>query len=254
MRIDWSKYDAAIWRTIKKELKPVKDIDNISIDELIGIEKQKEMLIKNTERFISGFPSNHALLWGARGTGKSSLIKAVFNLFRTKGLKLIEINRNDLLYLPEIIDIIRELEYKFIVFCDDFSFNTGDDIYISLKSVLEGSIEAKPSNVLLYVTSNRRHLVPEYSKDNLDSIVTEDEIHYSDSVEEKISLSDRFGLWISFYQSSLNDYLKIVENYFKNFQGDKEELLKAAKLFAASRASRSGRTAKQFYNFYSNTQ
>ncbi len=253
MKIDWIKFDAAVWRTVRKELKPVKHIDKISLDCLVGIEKQKELLIQNTKKFIDDKPANNVLLWGARGTGKSSLIKAVFNHFRKDGLKLIEINRNDLIYLPEIVDDIRELNHKFIIFCDDFSFDSADDTYIPLKSILEGSIEEKPANVLLYVTSNRRHLVPEYLKDNSDTNVTVDEIHYSDSVEEKISLSDRFGLWISFYQGSLNEYLRIVDSYFKDFDGDRSKLHEAAKLFAASRASRSGRTAKQFYNMYSNS-
>jgi predicted AAA+ superfamily ATPase len=250
--IDWNKCDAAIWRSLRKTLKPVNRIDNITLGELVGIEKQKTLLLDNTKKFLNNKPANNALLWGARGTGKSSLIKAVFNHFRKDGLKLIEINRNDLIYLTEIVDNIENIDRKFILFCDDFSFEEGDNTYIYLKSVLEGSIEAKPDNILLYVTSNRRHLIPEYLKENLNTNVSDDEIHYSDAVEEKIALSDRFGLWISFYQGSLKDYLKIVDSYFKDFEGDRKKLHEAAKIFAASRASRSGRTAKQFYKFYLN--
>ncbi len=254
MLIDWNNFDAAVWRSIKKELKPIKNIDEISLENLIGINKQKNLLLENTQRFLNNLPANNALLWGARGTGKSSLIKAIFNYFRKDNLKLIEINRNDLIYLPEIIDDIRELDFKFIIFCDDFTFEAGDDTYIPLKTILEGSIEAKPKNILLYATSNRRHLIPEFMNDNAGTKISSDEIHYSDAVEEKISLSDRFGLWISFYHGSLEDYLNIIDSYFQDFSGDKKELFEAAKLFAASRASRSGRTAKQFYNWYSQKQ
>lgn len=249
--IDWKNNDAAIWRHSKNELKTISDIDPVSLQDLVGIETQKDQIIKNTEAFMRGEPSNNALLWGARGTGKSSLIKAVFNHFKKEGLRIIEFSKEDLKSLPEIIDDIRDLPYKFIIFCDDLSFESGDNSYTGLKPILEGSIELPPKNTLIYATSNRRHLIKELQEDNEGVRVTHDEIHYGDSVEEKISLSDRFGLWISFYQGNLEQYLEIVDSYFKGFEGDREALHKQAKIFATYRASRSGRTAKQFYNYFS---
>lgn len=250
MKVNWQDFPAAVWRQYKQQLHPVQTIDPIRLDALIGIAAQKQQLINNTERFLTRQPANNALLWGARGTGKSSLIKALLNQYRSEGLRLIEVNRNALCMLPEIVDDIRELEYRFIIFLDDFSFEENDSSYIALKSVLEGSIEQAPENVLIYATSNRRHLLPEYMHDNLDSRMIEGELHFSDAVEERISLSDRFGLWLSFYQSNLAGYLQIVDSYFPDYQGDKGSLHEAAKLFALARASRSGRTAKQFFNYY----
>ncbi len=251
MTIDWSQTHAAVWRPQKARLRAVKSIDLIALDTLVGIDRQKRELIDNTERFLAGKPANNALLWGARGTGKSSLIKAILNACSHNGLRLIEAHKTDLYNLPEIVDEIRELPQKFIIYCDDFSFEVNDDSYIGLKTVLDGSIELPPENVILYATSNRRHLLPEYMKDNLESTIVDGELHYSDAVEERISLSDRFGLWLSFYQPDQDGFLKIVDSYFSGFTGDREKLHAAAKLFAASRASRSGRTAKQFYNSYS---
>ncbi len=249
--IDWEHTHAAIWRKRKNDLKAIVDIDPIALDNLVGVEKQKSQLVKNTEAFLQGAPSNNALLWGARGMGKSSLIKAVFNHFKDQGLRIIEFSKEDLTSLPEIIDDIRELPYKFIIFCDDLSFESGDSSYTGLKPILEGSIELPPKNTLIYASSNRRHLISELYKDNEDVRVTQEEIHYGDTIEEKISLSDRFGLWISFYQGSLEQYIEIVDSYFSDFQGDRDLLHKEAKIFATHRASRSGRTAKQFYNYFS---
>jgi predicted AAA+ superfamily ATPase len=251
MKIDWEKNHAAIWRQYNRELRPVHDIDPIQLFQLVGIEKQKEELIRNTQRFIAGRPANNSLLWGARGTGKSSLVKAVFNNFRVHSLRLIEVDKQDLINLPEIVDRIRNLPYKYIVFCDDLSFGANEGTYKHFKSVMEGSIEVAPENILIYATSNRRHLLPEKMSDNLETTIVNDEIHYSDTVEEQISLSDRFGLWIAFYPESLENYLKIVDSLFSDFTGSREDLHKAAKLFAASRATKSGRTARQFYNYYS---
>ncbi|MBE0490700.1 MAG: ATP-binding protein [Sulfurospirillum sp.] len=248
--INWKKTYAAIWRAKKGKLRGVKDIDPITLDALIGIDTQKKKLIDNTHAFVQGLTCNNALLWGARGTGKSSLIKAVFNAYKKDGLRLIEFAKEDLHDLPEIIDDLRQLEYKFIIFCDDLSFESGDNSYKGLKPILEGSIELPPANVLIYATSNRRHLVSEFQSENQQTQVSQIEIHYGDMVEEKISLSDRFGLWLSFYQGSLDEYLNIVNEYCKTLTCDKEELHKQAKIFASYRASRSGRTAKQFYNFY----
>lgn len=253
MNIDWNQVDAAIWRQQTGTLRAVKAIDPVTLTALVGIDRQKSELVKNTERFIARKPANNALLWGARGTGKSSLIKAILNAYKTDGLRLIEVFKSDLHNLPYIVDEIRELPQRFIIYCDDFSFDANENSYMVLKTVLEGSIEQPPENVLLYATSNRRHLLPEYMKDNLDAKLVDGELHYSDAVEEKISLSDRFGLWLSFYQTNMDGYLAIVDNYFPDFQGDRNALHEAAKMFAMSRASKSGRTAKQFYNYYSET-
>lgn len=250
MAIDWNKTVAAIWRQQKCRLRAVKSLDSICLDALIGIDQQKKELLRNTQRFMASQPANNALLWGARGTGKSSLIKAMLNEFKDSGLRLIEVFKNDLQNLPDIVDEIRDLPQKFIIYCDDFSFDDHENTYMILKTVLDGSIELPPENVILYVTSNRRHLMPEYMKDNLDSKVVDGELHYSDAIEEKISLSDRFGLWLSFYPPNINGYLSIVDSYFPEWEGDRAELHKAAKLFAMGRASKSGRTAKQFYNYY----
>lgn len=248
--IDWQRYKAGIWRAKKEVLRGVEEIDDIKFDDLIGIDKQKQILLQNTQNFINNNPFNHALLWGSRGMGKSALIKSLLNRYAKDGLRIIQVSKEDLIDLPYIVDEIRETKYKFIIFCDDLSFEKGDDSYKGLKPILEGSVETPPKNVVIYATSNRRHLVTEVHSDNINVDVSQKEIHYSDAIEEKISLSDRFGLWISFYQGGFEDYLKIVDSYFKNFQGDKHELFQKAREFANLRASRSGRTAKQFYNFY----
>jgi uncharacterized protein len=247
----WETIYAAIWRSKHEFLKPVKYIEQVQFDDLVGIEIQKKELIKNTERFLDGLPSNNVLLWGARGTGKSSLIKALLNTYKDQGLRVIEIDRDDLDDLIEIADMVRDLPYRFIIFCDDLSFEEGEKGYKGLKRILEGSIESPPENIKIYATSNRRHLISEYHRDNEETIVGKNgEIHYGDSVEEKISLSDRFGLWLSFYHGTQNDYLKVVDSYFKDYKGDRELLYKEALIFSGARASKSARTAKQFYNSY----
>jgi len=252
MSIDWNMTLAAIWRQRKEILRPVRNIDPIRLQDLLGIERQMQQLQRNTERFLSGRPANNALLWGARGTGKSSLIKALLNEYQSQGLRMIEVDKEDLVYLPEIVDEIRDLTHRFIIFCDDLSFEAGEGRYKALKSVLEGSIELPPENVLLYATSNRRHLLPEFLQDNLSSELVQGEIHHSEAVEEKISLSDRFGLWLSFYPINNDEYLRIVDSYFTGYPGDRDKLHEAALEFARLRASKSGRTARQFYNSYMN--
>lgn len=247
--INWDSTYAAIYRP-NRGLKEVTQIDPISLKDLVGIEDQKEKIVQNTLALLEGKPANNTLLWGSRGTGKSSLIKAVFNEYKTKGLRLIEFSKEDLIELPNIIDDIRESKYKFVIFCDDLSFEDGDNSYKGLKPLLEGSIELPPKNVLVYASSNRRHLVTELHKDNEGVVIQNTQIHYSDAVEEKISLSDRFGLWISFYQGSFKEYLEIVDMYFEGVVCDRDELQKEAKIFSTQRASRSGRCAKQFYNYY----
>lgn len=252
MTLDWQEVEAAIWQAHGARLRAVRRIDPISLDELVGLKEQKEKLLDNTRRFLRGEPANNALLWGARGTGKSSLIKAVFNALKGEGLRLIEVDRDDLYDLPRIVDGIRELPQRFIIYCDDLSFAENERGYRQLKSVLEGSIELPPENLRIYATSNRRHLLPEKMSDNLETRIESGEIHYGDAVEEKISLSDRFGLWLSFYSGSLDHYLEIVDRLFDE-SCDREALHEAAHLFAAARGSRSGRTAQQFYNQYVGT-
>jgi predicted AAA+ superfamily ATPase len=229
-------------------LRPVHSLDPITLDQLVGIDDQKAHLLDNTRRFLAGTPANNALLWGPRGTGKSSLIKALLNALAPEGLRVIEVDKDDLVHLPEIVDGIRDQPFHFIVFSDDLSFEAGDRTYKALKSALDGSIERPPDNVLVYATSNRRHLLPEYFADNNDTRIEGGEIHYGEAVEEKISLSDRFGLWIPFYPASLGGYLEIVDSYFPDWAGDRTALHEAARLFALGRGSRSGRTARQFFN------
>ncbi|MDD2738848.1 MAG: ATP-binding protein [Methylomonas lenta] len=249
--IDWNITYAAIWRQRQSYLRPVRQIDPVKLGQLIGIERQKQLLIANTERFLIGLPANNALLWGARGTGKSSLVKALLNAYKDRGLRLIEVDKQDLLFLPEIVDDIREHDQRFIIYCDDLSFEAGDSMYKPLKSVLEGSIELPPDNVLFYATSNRRHLLPEQMRDNLDTQLIDGEVHYSDTIEEKVSLSDRFGLRLAFYPQPTPTYLEIVDSYFVDYSGDREALHKAALDFAHLNAAKNGRTARQFYNAYS---
>jgi predicted AAA+ superfamily ATPase len=248
--IDWQTTYAAIWRQRQTFLRPVKDIDPIRLEQLLGVDLQKQQLVSNTERFLAGLPANNALLWGARGTGKSSLVKALLNKYKHQGLRIIEIDKQDLLYLPEIVDEVREQSQRFIVYCDDLSFDAGETLYKPLKSVLEGSIELPPENILFYATSNRRHLLPEHMRDNLDTQLVDGEVHYSDTIEEKISLSDRFGLRLAFYPQHTQIFLDIVDSYFVNFPGNREALHKAALDFAHQNAAKNGRTAKQFYNAF----
>jgi len=248
--IDWNITYAAIWRQRQQYLRPVRQIDPIRLTQLLGIDQQKQQLVENTQRFLVGQPANNALLWGARGTGKSSLVKALLNEYYAQGLRIIEIDKQDLLYLPEIVDDIREQKQRFIVYCDDLSFDADDTLYKPLKSVLEGSIEQPPENVLFYATSNRRHLIPEHMHDNLDTQLIDGEVHYSDTIEEKISLSDRFGLRLAFYPPHTQTYLNIVDSYFVDFNGNREILHKAALDFAHQHAAKNGRTARQFFNAY----
>ncbi|MGZ8225141.1 MAG: ATP-binding protein [Methylococcaceae bacterium] len=249
--IDWNVTYAAIWRQHQAYLRPVRQVDPIRLDQLLGIDQQKQQLVDNTERFLASLPANNALLWGARGSGKSSLVKALLNAYQQQGLRIIEVDKQDLLYLPEIVDNIREYRQRFIIYCDDLSFESSDSLYKPLKSVLEGSIELPPDNVLFYATSNRRHLLPEHMRDNLDTRLVDGEVHYSDTIEEKISLSDRFGLRLAFYPQHTQIYLEIVDSYFVNYSGNREVLHKAALDFAHQNAAKNGRTAKQFFNAYS---
>ena len=257
--IDWRAVQVAAFRANKKALKIVRDIDFTGIDALVGLESQKSALIKNTDAFLRGASANHALLWGESGCGKSSLAKAVFSKFIPQGLKIIEIGRDDLGYLADIIDAIREANFKFIIFCDDLSFELGESGYKHLKPLLEGSLERAPRNVLMYATSNRRHIVGECASDNDAAQISRGELHLSDAANERISLSERFGLQLSFYGGSMREYLGIVDAYFAAAQGmsaaefrlsfvaNLDALHAKAREFAMLRASRSGRAAKQFF-------
>ena len=257
--IDWRAVQVAVFRANKKALKIVRDIDFTGIDALVGLESQKSALIKNTDAFLRGASANHALLWGESGCGKSSLAKAVFSKFIPQGLKIIEIGRDDLGYLVDIIDAIRETNFKFIIFCDDLSFELGESGYKHLKPLLEGSLERAPRNVLMYATSNRRHIVGECASDNEAAQISRGELHLSDAANERTSLSERFGLQLSFYGGSMQEYLGIVDAYFAAAQGmsaaefrlsfaeNLDELHAKAREFAMLRASRSGRAAKQFF-------
>ena len=250
MSIDWNTTLAAIWRPKQSRLRVVKRIDPIGFDELLGIERQKSAFKDNLELFIQGRAGNNILLWGSRGTGKSSLVKAALNHYCAEGLRVVEIDKDDLADLPEIVDDLRELPQRFLIFCDDLSFDEGETDYKHLKSVLEGSIELPPENILVCATSNRRHLITEQKIDNAGIELVEGELHYGDRVEEKLSLADRFGLWLSFYPNSQDQYLTIVDDLFKDIgvadTQRRDKLHLAAKRFALTRASRSGRTARQF--------
>jgi len=235
-------------------LEPVRHVGAIALDDLQEIDGQKEKIQRNTLQFVEGKPANNVLLTGARGTGKSSLIKACLNAYAGRGLRLIEVDKADLVDLPDIIDVVAERPEKFVVFCDDLSFEDGEPGYKALKSILDGSVSAASPNVLIYATSNRRHLLPEYMKENLSYQHTEDgEVHPGEVVEEKISLSERFGLWVSFYPFSQDEYLAIVAQWLRSF-GVNDAAIAAARpeslVWALERGSRSGRVAYQFARDY----
>jgi predicted AAA+ superfamily ATPase len=251
------------WRYRKRvsghgSLEPVQHVAKLSLGDLKEIDIQKEKIARNTEHFCRGLPANNVLLTGARGTGKSSLIKACLNAFTSKGLRLIEVDKADLVDLSDIVDITANRPEKFIVFCDDLSFEDGESSYKALKSVLDGSVAASTPNVLIYATSNRRHLLPEYMKENLTYQHTEDgEVHPGEGVEEKISLSERFGLWVSFYPFTQDEYLTIVNQWLAHLGVPISEFAAArphALVWALERGSRSGRVAYQFAKDYVGNQ
>ena len=235
-------------------LEPVRHVATIALADLQEIEPQKEKIERNTEHFVRGLPANNVLLTGARGTGKSSLIKACLNAYAPQGLRLIEVDKDDLVDLPDIVELVAERPEKFIVFADDLSFESGEPGYKALKSILDGSVSAASDNLLIYATSNRRHLLPETMKDNLGARHGEDgELHPGEAVEEKISLSERFGLWVSFYPFSQDEYLSVVWQWL-SFYGVPESEFDAARpqalVWALERGSRSGRVAYQFARHY----
>lgn len=250
---DWSQ--SVAWRYRKRAnghgaLEPVRHVGAMALSDLKEIEPQKEKIERNTRQFVEGRPANNVLLTGARGTGKSSLIKACLNAYAPQGLRLIEVDKADLTDLPDIVDVVAGLPEKFIVYCDDLSFEEGEAGYKALKSILDGSVAASTPNVLVYATSNRRHLLPEYMKENLSYTHTDaGEVHPGEVVEEKISLSERFGLWVSFYPFSQDEYLAIVAQWLgalgatpAQIESSRAESL----VWALERGSRSGRVAYQF--------
>jgi predicted AAA+ superfamily ATPase len=235
-------------------LEPVKHLGSMGLDDLKEIDEQKDKIRRNTEQFVSGVPANNVLLTGSRGTGKSSLIKACLNAYAARGLRLIEVDKADLTDLPDIVELVFDRPEKFIIYCDDLSFEEGESGYKALKSILDGSIAAATPNVLIYATSNRRHLLPEYMAENLTYTHTDDgEVHPGEVVEEKISLSERFGLWVSFYPFSQDEYLSIVAQWLSSFDVSPaaiEAAKPASLVWALERGSRSGRVAFQFARDY----
>ena len=254
---DWSASVAYRYRKRSSghgTLEPVRHVAQLGLQDLKEIDQQKEKIQRNTEQFVNGLPANNVLLTGARGTGKSSLIKACLNNYASRGLRLIEVDKDDLVDLPDIVEVVAARAEKFIVYCDDLSFEDGEPGYKALKSILDGTVAASTANVLIYATSNRRHLLPEYMKENLTYTHTDDgEVHPGEGVEEKISLSERFGLWVSFYPFSQDEYLAITAQWLSSF-GVNAAAIDAAKpealVWALERGSRSGRVAYQFARDY----
>jgi predicted AAA+ superfamily ATPase len=242
---DWSAH-AFRWRN-PGWLAPVHHPHDVRLRDLLGIEEQKNELERNTRQFLGGRPANNALLWGSRGTGKSTLIKALLNRYAPDGLRLVEVDKAALVDLPDIVEPLRARPERFILFSDDLSFESDDASYKALKGILDGSVTAPPANVLIYATSNRRHLMPEYQRENQDTRVVNGEIHHGEAVEEKISLSERFGLWLAFHPFNQAEYLDIVARHLANYGVELDEPAREAALrWALTRGSRSGRAALQF--------
>ena len=255
---DWQLANAFRWRKRGSSgyLQAIGRPPAIRLKDLHDIDEQKSRIDANTRQFVAGRPANNVLLTGARGSGKSSIIKALLNEYAKNGLRLIEVDKNDLVDLPDIVDLIEGRPERFVIFCDDLSFDAGDATYKALKVVLDGSISAAPDNVLIYATSNRRHLMPEYFEENLESKRVGDEIHPGEAIEEKISLSERFGLWISFYPFDQDAYLNIAAHWLKSFGCGDAEIAGAereALNWALMRGSRSGRVAWQFAKDWAGT-
>jgi predicted AAA+ superfamily ATPase len=253
--IDWQRSLAARWLRDGRSgyLQPLDLSLDLSLADLIGVDKQREQLAANTRQFVNGLPANHALLWGARGTGKSSLVRALLSEHAGAGLRLIEIERDHLADLPRVVEQLAGLPQRFVLFCDDLSFEAGEGDYRVLKSVLDGSLERAPDNVLLYATSNRRHLVPEKQSDNEHWQMVDGELHPNEAVEDKIALSDRFGLWLSFYPFTQDHFLAVVRHWIAVLAEPaeldwewSEELEKLAIRWALGRGNRNGRCAYQF--------
>lgn len=252
--LDWSETRAATWRPeAGGRFVALDAIDPIDLDDLLQIDRQKAQIEANTKQFVAGFPANNALLWGARGTGKSSLIHALLNRYHAHGLRLVEVDKNALASLGQIAALLSKAPQRFVIVCDDLSFEADDPAFKQFKSALEGSVFARGDNVLIYATSNRRHLIPEHHRDNLDATGGAGEIHQGEAVEEKISLSDRFGLWLSFYPFKQDEYLEVARHWLMRLAQAhgancawNEEARRAALQWALARGVRSGRAAHHF--------
>ena len=249
---DWKASVAFRWRSAGRRgaggwLQPVRHVHRIKLSDLRGIDPQIAKVEQNTKQFLEGKPANNVLLTGARGTGKSSIVKGLLNKYAGKKLRLIEVEKNDLVDLPAIVDQVASRPERFLLFCDDLTFHGAEDGYIALKVALDGSISTTSENLLIYATSNRRHLMPEYMAENLETKYVDDEIHPGETVEEKISLSERFGLWVTFYPFDQDEYLAIVHTWLKSFACDFSDKAKEEALqWALQKGSRSGRVAYQF--------
>jgi predicted AAA+ superfamily ATPase len=254
-KIDWATCHAANWHrtSLSGTMEPVPSIEQMHLDDLLGIEGQKRVVEENTRQFIEGLPANNTLLWGTRGTGKSSLVRALLHAYSAKGLRIVQVDKDDLVSLPAIVEEVKAQPYRFILFSDDLSFETGDASYKVLKSALDGSVYALPENVLIYVTSNRRHLVPEYETDNRGAMMVQGEIHHGEAVEEKMSLSGRFGLWVAFHPFSQDLYVDVVRRWVEKLARKADARLEwtreaetEAILWSQRKGDRSGRIAYQF--------
>lgn len=245
--------DAIAWRWhvhgTGKQLVPVKNLSGIRLSDLRCIDRQKQEIDRNTRQFLQNLPANHVLLWGPRGTGKSSLIKALLNEYHHLGLRLIEVEKQHLTDLPVIVELLNDHQLRFLIYCDDLSFEANDPSYKAMKVVIDGSISNTPENILIFATSNRRHLMPEYMSENRQSEMVDGELHLSETVEEKISLSERFGLWLAFHPFNQDEYLTIVDHWMSRLQApvtDPQGMHQAALKWALEHGSRSGRSALQF--------
>ncbi|MBB3591456.1 hypothetical protein FHX08_001800 [Rhizobium sp. BK529] len=244
---DWNAADCFVWSPARQHLQPVKRPNRVALKLIRGVDHVRDILHENTVRFAEGYAANNVLLWGARGMGKSSLVKAVHEDVRRESgvsLKLVEVHREDIASLPTLLDLLKDTPHRVIVFCDDLSFDHDDTAYKSLKAALDGGVEGRPDNVLFYATSNRRHLLPRHMMENEQSTA----INPSEAVEEKVSLSDRFGLWLGFHKCSQEDYLTMVDGYAEHFKLDleREKMHAEALEWATTRGARSGRVAWQY--------
>lgn len=253
--IDWSTCHAANWRrhSFSGYLEPVRVTDTVLLNELLGVEEQKDIMVSNTRQFLTGLPANNALLWGSRGSGKSSMVKALLNEFAPQGLRFIQVEKEDLIYLSAIFTAVENQPYRFILLCDDLTFEVGELSYKMLKSALDGSVYSAPENVLIYVTSNRRHLLPEYESDHIGGKFVKGELQQSEAMEEKVSLADRFGIWVAFYAFSQDRYLEAVRLSVEREARQRNmmipwssELERDAIQWSHDKSKRCGRTAFQF--------